>query len=176
MKKLTLLLLAFLPLVSYSQVTPSYHSYNKLSFETGDYKVTDYYIPLDKNINDSSSALFIAKKPTREQLIIVAITEQSDSLVITKMGLPVYMIKLSAGEGGINVTDLKTGQRKSFALANGDITANRAIEIAGSDKDKGSKGMRDGVLYYNKKQYKIVSNEVIKEQLSAMLEKGIAFN
>ena len=162
--------------MSYSQAIPFYHSYTKLSFETADYKVTDHYIPLDKNINDSSSALYIAKKPNREQLIIAAVTEQSDSLVVTKMGVPVYMIKLSVGPGGLNITDLKTGRHRLFALANGEITANRAIEIAGSDKERDSKGMRDGVLYYNKKQYTIVSNEVTKEQLSTLLEKGIDFN
>jgi hypothetical protein len=128
MKKYALLTLLVLPFAALSQTT---YSYQKMKFKAADLDIADYYIPLNKNINDSNSPLYLSNKPAADQIIASAMKLKSDSLVVEKNGKAIYTVSLSAGNDGVRITSVENKTTNTFTLANGVITANRAIEIAG---------------------------------------------
>jgi hypothetical protein len=166
MKKYALLTLLVLPFAALSQTT---YSYQKMKFKAADLDIADYYIPLNKNINESNSTLYLSNKPAADQIIASAMKLKSDSLVVEKDGKAIYTVSLSAGNDGVRITSVENKSINTFTLANGVITANRAIEIAGGTFGKSGKGLVDGILYYNKQKYEVISNEDIIEQLAGFL-------
>ncbi len=172
MKQLIKLLPVILPLLCFGQKqTATVNAYMKLSFTTSSFTVTDYYITLDNNVNNESSALFISKKPTSKEILQAALANISDSFIVTKNNTPVYCIIVGASPyEDIVVTDLQTTKKMVFkSNFKGAVTANRAIEIVGKGYDNEQGGMRDGKLYFDNRALPIVSNDDIKATITNVL-------
>jgi hypothetical protein len=141
MKKYALLTLLVLPFAALSQTT---YSYQKMKFKAADLDIADYYIPLNKNINESNSTLYLSNKPAADQIFASAMKLKSDSLVVEQDGKAIYTVSLSAGNDGVRITSVENKSINTFTLV-------------------------DGILYFNKQKYEVISNEDIKKQLAGFL-------
>ncbi|PWK78439.1 hypothetical protein LX99_02283 [Mucilaginibacter oryzae] len=176
MKILITAAIALLPFALKAQTTEHtpFYSYEKLSFQTGDFLVKDYYIPLDGNINNPKSIMYVAKKPGMNDIFETAVGFKTDSFTVAKGERLVYSVNLFINPSSTfaEVKNLTTGGQQTINLKlDGVISANRAIEITGKEYDRKA-SVVDGVFSFNRNKYKIVSNKEIQEKLSDVL-KGI---
>lgn len=174
MKILITAAIALLPFTLSAQTkayTP-YYSYEKLSFQTGDFSVKDYYIPLDDNIDNTKSNMYVSKKPGAEDIFKVATNFKTDSFTVAKNDKIVYSVNLfiNPSSAYAEVKNLDTNKQQTVNLKfDGIISANRAIEITGKGYDRNG-SVIDGVLSFNRHKYKIVSNKEIQDKLTGILK------
>ncbi|AYL94436.1 hypothetical protein [Mucilaginibacter celer] len=174
MKTLITAAIALLPftLTAQTKAYTPFYSYEKLSFQTGDFLVKDYYIPLDDNINNPKSTMYVTKKPGMQEIFKTAVDFKTDSFTVAKGEKLVYSVNLfiNPSSAYAEVKNLATNRQQTINLKlDGVISANRAIEITGKDYDRNA-SIIDGVFSFNRNKYKIVSNKEIEEKLSGMLK------
>ena len=173
MKILSAIFITTLPFGLFAQTknNPSVNSYEKLSFENEGFLVKDYYIPLDGNINNNNSAIYLSKKPGMDDILKAATIFKTDSFTVEKNKKILYsmILYVNSSYSYLSVTNIGTGKQRNFPCKfDGVISANRAIEITGKRYDnKGS--VIDGVLNFNSVQYKIVSNKEIEATITGIL-------
>jgi hypothetical protein len=173
MKILSAIFITTLPFGLFGQTKNnlSVNSYEKLSFENAGFLVKDYYIPLDGNINNNNSAIYLSKKPDMDDILKAATIFKTDSFTVEKNKKILYsmILYVNSSSSYLSVTNIVTGKQRNFPCKfDGVISANRAIEITGKRYDnKGS--VIDGVLNFNSVQYKIVSNKEIEATITGIL-------
>ncbi|WP_413667661.1 hypothetical protein ACEN9X_24690 [Mucilaginibacter sp. Mucisp86] len=173
MKILSAIFITALPLGLFAQTGNHLpvNSYEKLSFENAGFLVKDYYIPLDGNINNDRSAMYLSKKPGMDDVLKAATTFKTDSFTVEKDKKVLYSIILHIDPSSsyFAVTNISTGKQRNFPCKfDGVISANRAIEITGKRYDKNG-SVVDGILNFNSAQYKIVSNKEIETTITGIL-------
>lgn len=133
--------------------------------------ISNYYT-LSNNIENKKSSVYIAETPTLDQIEKAALNLASDFFILTKESKMVVMIVLAANpKKEFMVIEMASGQRSKFPFKLlGDITENRANEII-SKKFDPKAIIANGVLNFNGKTFKIISNQDIEAAVWALIKK-----
>lgn len=147
----------------------------KSTDEVQGYTLTDYYYTLNNNVNNSSSAAYIAAKPSLNAIEQAALTLPSDSFTVAKNQQVLLTVKLvMTPQKAFIINNLATGQQKTVACSlKGDITANRAIEMVSNGYEKNKASVVDSYLYFNHKKTPIIENDNIKAEVMKLAEAEI---
>jgi hypothetical protein len=148
------------------------------SISTGEKKlkkcllISNYYT-LNNNIENKLSSVFISERPTLEEIEKAATDLASDFFILTKKNNIVAMIMLQEQPQRKFMTIIMNSNKRNFYSCNlkGDITENRAIEIL-NEKYDSTATIEKGILFFNKKEFKIISNKEIEKAILEIIEKN----
>lgn len=165
MKNLSILLFSLIPAIGFAQADQkSINDYTlKQSRQVDGIKVNNYYLPL-KNVltggNEQDASVIINK----------ALTLRTDSFTLERDGRLLYTAVLHLSpQRVLKVKDLASNEVKTFKLdLEGEIPANRAIELVMNKYDSEKTKTENGYLYFDKKKYKIIENDNIQKRLVAL--------
>lgn len=182
MNKTLILLLLFIATNSFSQTdrngNPVFNSISTNEETIKNFQLLSNYYTLQNNIENKGSSVYIADKPTLDEIENAAINLPSDFFVLMKKQAIVNMVMiLNKPARQYFVINPTTGKQQLIACSiAGDITENRANEMIREKYDPEAK-IEGGKLYFNDKKLTIISNTVIKENLLALIEeKGLAMD
>ncbi|HEX5154057.1 MAG TPA: hypothetical protein VFW07_21570 [Parafilimonas sp.] len=131
-----------------------------------DFQLLSNYYTLKNNINNRSSSVYIADKPTLDDIENAAINLPSDFFIILKNQSVINLILIrNSPSREYFIIDPGTGAQKEFPCEiKGDITENRANEIIKEGFDSKAE-IKDGKLFFNNKTLTIAYNKNIKENI-----------
>jgi hypothetical protein len=134
--------------------------------------ISNYYT-LNNNIENKLSSVFISERPTLEEVEKAATDLASDFFILTKKNNIVAMIILQEQPQRKFMTIIMNSNKRNFYSCNlkGDITENRAIEIL-NEKYDSTATIEKGILFFNKKEFKIISNKEIEKAILEIIEKN----
>jgi hypothetical protein len=168
MKPLLTVLATLITLASFAQ-TDSNGNPVFSSIETGKDSIDGYellgnYYTLENNIDNKGSSVYIADKPTPNQVITAATRLPADFFILTKNGSVVKTILVNAypEKWFFVVTPGKPEPQKYKNPLTGDIAENRANELVKAGYDPAS-AIADGKIRFNANSYTIISNAEIKK-------------
>lgn len=133
--------------------------------------ISNYYT-LNNNIENKLSSVFISETPSLGEIEKAATELASDFFILTKESNMVAMIMLQEQPKRGFMTVIMNSNKQDFYSCNlkGDITENRATEILNEKYDSTST-IEKGILTFNKKEFKIISNEDIENAILELIEK-----
>ncbi len=169
MKKITLTIITTLFLVqAYCQTdnngNPVFNSISTTEKSVGELLLISNYYTLKNNIENKKSSVYISENPTLNQIENAAINLSSDFYILTKESKMVVMVMFQNDPKREFLTIvMATNKQKVFpCVLDGDISENRANEII-SEKYDSNAVIADGVLKFNGKELKIISNREIED-------------
>ena len=177
MKKITILLLTILSLGQVFGQTdkngnPVFNSVstNEKSFDN--FLLISNYYTLRNNIENKQSSVFIAEKPTLDQIEKASINLASDFFILTKESKMVVMVMLlNDPKREFMTITMATKQQSTFSCKlSGDITENRAKEIIREKYDT-TATIENGKLKFNGKEFVIISNQEIEDAVLTLIKK-----
>ena len=179
MKKITIVILTFLILglgQTFGQTdkngNPIFNSVYIAEKTFDDFLLMSNYYTLKNNIENKQSSVFVSENPTLDQVEKSAINLPSDFFIMTKESKMVVMVMLQNDPKRQFMTIEMRTNRQSIFKCNlaGDITENRANEIIKERYDT-TATIENGLLKFNGKVFKIISNKEIEEAVSALIKK-----
>jgi len=179
MKKITTIIIAFLLVglvPSFAQTdkngNPVFNSISTTEKSFDDYLLIANYYTLKNNIENKQSSVFVSENPTVDQVEKSAITLPSDFFILTKESKMVVLILLQNDPKRQFMTiEMRTNEKSTFTCnLIGDITENRATEIINEKYDT-TATIKNGILKFNGKEFKIISNQQIEEAVIALIKK-----
>lgn len=163
------LFIILIPYCGYAQTDDSLRCQYllKSSFQKESITVKDYYLPIacfPFKRNSSSKTSF---KNEATDIINKALTLRTDSFTFEKNGKLIFtaVVHLSPKKV-LKVKDIQLNKEHIYDLdLEGEIPANRAIEIVLNKYDKKNTKTDNGYLFFNDKRYKIIENHIIEKRL-----------
>jgi hypothetical protein len=151
---------------------PVFNSVSIKEDSIDDFKLVSNYWTLKGNIDHKGSSAYISKSPTFDEISSAAINLPSDFFLILKEQTVINVITvINQPKRKITVLNPGTGILKEFKCSlKGDITENRANEIINEKYDSNSI-IRNNKLIFNKRTYKIISNQEIKQAVLELITK-----
>ena len=131
---------------------------------------TNYY-PLQGNVNSRASSVFIAEKPTLNQIEAAVVKLPSHFFVLTQKGEIASMVMLTEEpKRQYLVVDFATGEPTPYPCAlTGDIPEERALELVDLGWDPGAK--IDGNHFsFNGKTFSILPAAKMKTDVLQLIE------
>lgn len=134
--------------------------FNSVTLETdtfAGYELTYNYYPLQDNIDSRASSVFIAEKPTLDQIEAATVKLPAHFFVLSKNGVALSMVVLTEDpKRQYLLVDLNTGEpRASPCTLTGDLPEERVSELLDLGWDPAAK--RDGNnFYFNGKTFSIL--------------------
>ncbi len=173
-----LFFLPLLVLLSFAGKPQNQHSgkgvFNSVTLETDTLagcELAFNYYPLQENIDSRASSVFIAEKPSLDQVEAATVKLPSHFFVLTRKGQAVSMIALTEEpKRQYLVIDFSTGEPKTFpcTLA-GDLPEERVLELLDLGWDP--KAKRDGNnFYFNGKPFTILPAAQLKSDVRKLIE------
>ena len=177
MKKITILLLTILSLGQVFGQTdkngnPVFNSVSTNEKPFDNFLLISNYYTLRNNIENKQSSVFIAEKPTLDQIEKASINLASDFFILTKESKMVVMVMLlnDPKREFMSIT-MATKQQSTFSCKlSGDITENRAKEIIREKYDT-TATIENGKLKFNGKEFVIISNQEIEDAVLTLIKK-----
>jgi hypothetical protein len=128
------------------------------------YQLLANYYTLQNNIDNRGSSVYIADKPTLNQIATAATNLPADYFLVLKNGSVLKMILVNTypKKWFLVVTPGQAEPKKYENPLKGDIAENRANELIKAGYDSAS-NIADGKLRFNDNRYTITSNAEIKE-------------
>lgn len=177
MKKIAIIILTFLTLGQVFGQTdkngnPVFNSVSTNEKVIGDFLLISNYYTLKNNIENRQSSVFISEKPTLEQTEKAATNLASDFYILTKESKMVVMVMLQNDPKREFMTIvMKTNKQSNFPCdLIGDITENRANELIKEKYDL-TAFIKNGILNFNGKEFKIISNQEIEDAVWTLIKK-----
>ena len=179
MKKITIIILTFLISglgQTFGQTdkngNPIFNSVSIAEKSFDDFLLMSNYYTLKNNIENKQSSVFVSENPTLDQVEKSAINLPSDFFIMTKESKMVVMVMLQNDPERQFMTVEMSTNRQSIFKCNlaGDITENRANEII-KEKYDTTATIENGMLKFNGKVFKIISNKEIEEAVSTLIKK-----
>lgn len=177
MKKIALIILTFLTLGQVFGQTdkngnPVFNSVSTNEKVIGDFLLISNYYTLKNNIENRQSSVFISEKPTLEQIEKAATNLASDFYILTKESKMVVMVMLQNDPKREFMTIvIKINKQSNFPCdLIGDITENRANELI-KEKYDSTAFIKNGILNFNGKEFKIISNQEIEDAVWTLIKK-----
>ena len=151
---------------------PVFNSISTQEKYYGDLLLISNYYTLQNNIDNPLSSVFISKTPTLNQIENASINLASDFFILTKESKMVGMVMLqNVPKRDFMIIEMKTNKQSFFpSKLVGDITENRANEII-KEKYDSTAIIQNGYLKFNKKEFKIISNQAIEEAVWKLIKK-----
>src|SRR5690625_2521892 len=151
---------------------PVFNSVSTQEKSYGDLLLISNYYTLQNNIDNPLSSVFISKTPTLNQIENASIKLASDFFILTKESKIVGMVMLqNHPKREFMIIEMKTNKQSIFPCKLvGDITENRANEII-KEKYDSTAVIENGYLRFNKKGFKIISNQEIEEAVWTLIKK-----
>ena len=145
-------------------------STNEKSFDN--FLLISNYYTLRNNIENKQSSVFIAEKPTLDQIEKASINLASDFFILTKESKMVVMVMLlNDPKREFMTITMATKQQSTFSCKlSGDITENRAKEIIREKYDT-TATIENGKLKFNGKEFVIISNQEIEDAVLTLIKK-----
>ena len=133
--------------------------------------ISNYYT-LRNNIENKQSSVFIAEKPTLDQIEKASINLASDFFILTKESKMVVMVMLlNDPKREFMTITMATKQQSTFSCKlSGDITENRAKEIIREKYDT-TATIENGKLKFNGKEFVIISNQEVEDAVLTLIKK-----
>lgn len=176
MNKVYKFLMILLSLNLFSQTdrngNPVFNSVTVSEEKLNGYQLNTNYYTIDNNINNKNSSVFMSENPTLDQLEKFATKLPSDFFLIVKENSPINMVMIVENpDKKYFVIDPSTGNSKTFDCnLQGDITETRAKEIIEKKYDSTAK-IIDNKLFFNNKEFKIISSDELKKGITKLIEK-----
>ena len=133
--------------------------------------ISNYYT-LKTNIENNKSSVFIAEKPTLDQIENAALSLASEFFILTKESKMVAMVVLTTNPKREFMAIEMSNRKQSTFPCNlvGDISENRANEIIAEQYDPKA-SIENGILKFNGKTFKIISNKEIENAVWTLIKK-----
>lgn len=173
MKRILTLTGTALAFTAISFIAPSsLNSVVKSQTEVNGYTVTDHYFTLDNNINNKSSAAYVATQPALADVERAALTMPSDSFTVARDNKVLLSVKLvHAPQRSFIVSNPATGDQKTVdCTLKGDMTAVRAIEMINNKYDRKSGGIMNGYFSFNHKRFSLIEHAAIQNEVMKIAE------
>jgi hypothetical protein len=174
MKALLTILTTLITLASFSQIdgngNPVVNSIEMGVDSLNGCQLLANYYTLQNNIDNKGSSVYIADKPTLDQIAKAATNLPADFFILSKNGsiLKMILVNTYPAKWFLVVTPGQAGPKKYKNPLNGDIAENRANELIKAGYDSASK-IADGKLRFNDKRYNITSNAEIKDAVMRLI-------
>lgn len=176
MNKVYKFLMILLSLNLFSQTdrngNPVFNSVTISEEKLNNYQLNTNYYTIDNNVNNKNSSVFMSETPTLDQIEKFATKLPSDFFLIVKDNSPINMVMIVENpDKKYFVINPSTGNSKTFDCnLQGDITENRAKEIIEQKYDSTAK-INDNKLFFNNKEFMIISNDELKNSITKLIEK-----
>ncbi|WDF45188.1 hypothetical protein PQ459_09785 [Chryseobacterium sp. KACC 21268] len=176
MNKVYKFLMILLSLNLFSQTdrngNPVFNSVTVSEEKLNGYQLNTNYYTIDNNINNKNSSVFMSENPTLDQVEKFATKLPSDFFLIVKDNSPINMVMVVENpDKKYFVINPSTGNSKTFECnLQGDITETRAKEIIEKKYDSTAK-IIDNKLFFNNKEFKIISSDELKKGITKLIEK-----
>lgn len=133
--------------------------------------ISNYYT-LKNNIDNKQSSVYVSQEPTLDQIGEFAMNITSDFFILTKKSRMVVIVALkNEPKREFLATVMKTNKQLTFPCTLiGDITENRANELV-KEKYDSTAYIKNGVLKFNGKDFKIILNKDIDKALLSLIKK-----
>ena len=175
MTKICTTLLMLVALHCFSQTdhngNPIFNSISLSEDTIKDFSLLGNYYTLKNNIENKSSSVYISKSLTLNEIENAALNLPSDFFVVSKKQATLNLIMLlNKPTRQYFVLNPTTGKQVQFPCSiSGDITENRAKEIISEKYDLNAKIIGDK-LFFNNKSFLIIQSQVIKKDVSDLIE------
>lgn len=132
--------------------------------------ISNYYT-LRNNIENKQSSVFIAEKPSLDQIENAALSLASDFFIVTKESKIVVMVILHNEPQWGFMSIVMSSREQLFSPCSlvGDITENRAQEIISAQYDPHAV-IEKNILHFNGKTFKIISNQEIEAAVLRLIK------
>jgi hypothetical protein len=147
------------------------------SIESGEdslngFRLLANYYTLQNNIDNKGSSVYIADKPTPDQIAKAATDLPADFFILSLNGSVVKMILVNTypKKWFLVITPGEAEPKKYKNPLKGDIAENRANELIKAGYDPAS-GIADGKLRFNDNSYTIIPNVEIKKAIIDLINK-----
>jgi hypothetical protein len=137
-----------------------------------DFQFVSSYYTLKTNIENKNSSVFIADKPTLQEIENASLKLPSDFFLITKkQGMLNLVLLQNYPRRQFFVINPETGKQNEYPCSiKGDITENRAKEIIKENYDTKAK-IKGNKLIFNNKKFIIITTEEIRKAVLVLIEK-----
>ena len=176
MKLLLTALTTLITLACFSQTdgngNPVFNSVEAGEDSLDGYRLLANYYTLQNNIDNKGSSVYIADKPTPDQIATAATNLPADFFILTKNGDVIKMILVNTypQKWFLVITPGQPEPKKYENPLKGDIAENRANELIKAGYDPAST-IADGKLHFNDRSYTITSNTDIKKAVIDLIKK-----
>lgn len=169
MKYTSIILLLVLKLACTAQITKSTQIFTVeiMTEQVDSFLLGAYYIPLERNIKSDSSAYFVAKNPSKEEILKAIVNVPSENFVVSTLTYATYQLSINREAKGLVITaeNIYNHRKTNYPLPiKGDISENRAVELAqnklGGEPDLGKK--KDKLKIYGK-SFSVYSHNDLKK-------------
>ena len=166
MNKFLMILLMLIAAQCFSQTdqngNPVFNSISLSEATIKDFSLLENYYTLKNNIENKNSSVYISNKPTLNEIENAALSLPSDFFIVSKKQAAIHLIMLlNKPTRQYFVLNLTTRKQIQFPCSiSGDITENRANEIIKEKYDSKAK-INGDKLFFNKKQFTVISSQVI---------------
>lgn len=132
--------------------------------------ISNYYT-INNNIENKRSSVYVSEKPTLDEIEKFAIDLSSDFFIMTKDSRVIAMIMLQNKPKREFMTITMSNHKQKMYPCNlkGDITENRANELI-QQKYDATATIKNNILVFNKKEFKIISNEEIEKAVLELIK------
>lgn len=146
--------------------------YEKYNFKYKCYEIKDCYFPIHENLYDKKSKFSAVFTRSPHQIQEFALTQISDSFTVIKDKRVFLAITFTSQKKPNLIVTNCVNHTNSALTVNfrGVISANRAIEIAGSKHGKGDNGIINDILYYNYQQLPVISNKELSDFIISIID------
>lgn len=146
--------------------TGGFNSVSQSETKIGKFSIVFNYYPLNNNINNARSSVFLDSHPTAEQAMIAAINLPSDFVVIRDSQVVIAIIILvnKPKREFLIIDPIRQSQYVLPCNLNGDITPNRANELLKHDFESKSY-IQKGELFIQGRKLKIISNKALEKKI-----------
>jgi hypothetical protein len=174
MRALLLPLFLLLALAGKAQTDPTGNLvFNSVTLEVDSFsgcELTFNYYTLQDNIDSRSSSVFIAEKPSLNQIEAAAVKLPAHFFVLTRKGQVVSRVMLTEEpKRQYLVTDFSTGEPRSFPCAlTGDLPEERVLELLDLGWDPGAKRTGNN-FYFNGKTFSILPADQLKADVRKLI-------
>lgn len=174
MKLLLTVLTTLITIACFSQTdgngNPVFNSIEAGEDSLDGYRLLANYYTLHDNIDNKGSSVYIADKPTPDQIAKAATNLPADFFLLTKRGSIVKMILVNTypERWFLVITPGQPEPKKYTNPLKGDIAENRANELIKAGYDPAAT-IADGKLRFNDNSYTITSNAEIKKAVIQLI-------
>jgi hypothetical protein len=176
MKYLCAVLMSLVMISGFSQKveTPKPQFFSVITMEEiiGDFRLVSNYYPLKSNIDNPGSVVFISETPALYDIENSAANLPSDFFYVSRNKVVLNKIMLlNKPVRNYYVVNPQTGDQNEYECnLKGDITENRANEIVAEKVDPNAR-IEGTKLYFNNKEFEIISTKDIREEVLALIDK-----
>jgi hypothetical protein len=155
-----------------SNGNPVFNSVEAGEDSLGGYRLLANYYTLQNNIDNKGSSVYIADKPTLDQIAKAATNLPADFFILSKNGAIVKLILINTypKKWFLVITPGLSEPQKYKNPLKGDMAENRANELIKAGYDPAS-AIADGKLRFNDNSYTIISNAEIKKAVIHLINK-----